>query len=51
MAGEGQTPPQKSLDLTTPIQNFTELVLRSAHTIGLWKDGMKVSVEPSLIAY
>ncbi|QQP37598.1 Poly(A) polymerase gamma, partial [Caligus rogercresseyi] len=33
---------QNHLDLTTPIRNFTDIVMRSAHTIKIWKDGMKV---------
>ncbi|XP_040569316.1 poly(A) polymerase type 3 [Lepeophtheirus salmonis] len=33
---------QNHLDLTTPIRNFTDIVMRSAHTIKMWKDGMKV---------
>jgi len=36
---EGQ--PQ-NLDLTTPIKAFTELVMRSAINITVWKEGMKV---------
>lgn len=41
------TPPSESgqpqnLDLTTPIKAFTELVMRSALTIQVWKEGMKV---------
>lgn len=32
----------QNLDLTTPIRAFTELVMRTAITINVWKDGMKV---------
>ena len=31
-----------SLDLTTPIKNFTEMVMRSAIQINVWKTGMKI---------
>ncbi len=36
---EGQ---KKNLDLTTPIRKFSELVMAAAHSIGVFKEGMKV---------
>ena len=42
MAGEAPATAQINLDLTTPIKTFTELVMRSAITIKMWKDGMRV---------
>ena len=35
-------PGAKGLDLTTPIEVFTKLVIRSAIMIEVWKEGMKV---------
>lgn len=34
--------PAQNLDLTTPIKNFTEMVMRAAMQSKVWKDGMKV---------
>ena len=36
---------QQSLDLTTPIKKFTELVMGTAITIKRWKEGMKVEAD------
>ena len=36
---------KKNLDLTTPIKKFSELVMSAAHTIGCWKEGMKVAAD------
>ena len=41
-AGGESGQPQQNLDLTTPIKNFTELVLRAAYISKTWKEGMKV---------
>ena len=43
MAGEAPTSAPINLDLTQPIRNFCELVMRSAITNKMWKDGMRVS--------
>jgi len=40
--GEAPATSQVSLDLTTPIRQFCELVMRSAITNQMWKDGMCV---------
>merc|ERR1719469_648555 len=31
-----------SMDLTTPIKNFTEMVMKSAIHINMWKTGMRI---------
>ncbi len=41
-AGEGGQQQQQSLDLTTPIKKFTELVMGTAITNKRWKEGMMV---------
>jgi len=41
-AGEAPANPQINLDLTTPIRAFCELVMRSAITNQMWKEGMCV---------
>lgn len=38
---------EAGLNLTLPIKQFTELVMRSATAIGVWKEGMKVDANYS----
>ncbi len=43
--GEAPVQQPQSLDLTTPIKKFTELVMGTAITIKRWKEGMKVEAD------
>eukprot|EP00095_Tigriopus_kingsejongensis_P011624 snap_masked-scaffold638_size121162-processed-gene-0.23 protein:Tk11624 transcript:snap_masked-scaffold638_size121162-processed-gene-0.23-mRNA-1 annotation:"poly polymerase type 3 isoform x1" len=36
---------QQNLDLTTPIKNFTELVMRSSMSTKVWQEGMQVTAD------